>query len=445
MLISNHIEFISVLYIIFSAIGMISIIKNIYKTHRITIMSMCRVMYIMILCVVPALILYGQAEGINIVRNISFEARYLWTFYAQLVLTVIGYIIFNFGYSIKQRNGKEHSNGGSQNLIVTAIVFSMLSLVSLFLWASGYNGITGLLTNANAIRAGWLSSSNSFAFFKHFVPLSLLASWMLFNSLLRKTIKNISRKIIGILFLVCDILISSIYIQANDGRLLLAVYILLFFIIYLKYKYEVEAQNMAPIVIRFGVILIIVLFILFNADTILRYLRGQTIVSTGDSGILQTLSGEFSFIVSGTQTALSQWTSGEAKLMIGNDIVNGLFAWIPTSFKPFVLEDVWNYNTKIINSGSYGQSPTSIVAQSFYDLSWIGIIIIPFIYGVLIKKIEKILEARKDNIFFETVYVVLGVYLCKGIAYFSLYNIMINIFFIFIGIAIYSILQRVRL
>ena len=174
-------------------------------------------------------------------------------------------------------------------------------------------------------------------------------------------------------------------------------------------------------------------------------MKNESYESSSNSGIVETLSKEFSFIVSGTQNAMIENSTMSGNFMIINDVVNGVFAWLPTSLKPIILEDVWDYNTRILNTGGYGQSPTSIVAQSIYDLSFLGIIIIPVIYGMLIRKFEKALEKRKGNFFYDTVYVVLGYYLCKGIPYFSFYNIMINTFFIFIAIFIYNTVHKIKL
>lgn len=444
MLVNSHLTIVIVLNIVFSIASIISVIRDIYKSQKITIMYMCRIMYIGILCVVPALILYGQMNGVKVIKAISFEHENVWTFYVQFILTVIGYFVLNFGYNIKPRIIKQQRIKDSQNIIFTTIVFSLISVVSLFMWASGYGGISNLLENANAIRSGFVSSSNSTAFFKHFVPLALLTSWMLFSLLMRKNVKKFAYKIAAILLLIINVCVSSIYLQANDGRFLLAAYILLFFLIHIKYLYEVKSVNIIPLFIKLGVVAIIVGTILFNADKILRFMRGDTIIETSGSGIVKTISTEFYFIITGTQKSLLEWFSGDGKLMIVNDVINGLFAWLPTSFKPIILEDVWDYNTRIIEPSSYGQAPTTIVAQSVYDLGLIGIIVIPFLYGMLIKRVEKILEARKNNVFFDTIYVALGFYLCKGIVYFSLYNIMINIFFIFIGAVIYSVLRRFK-
>lgn len=445
MLLDDHLEIIAVLYIVFAVIATISTIIKIARSHKLSIMNMCSAMYIAILCIVPAIILLGYTKGVRATSGIDFAEQYIWTFYLQFVLTVLGYLFLHFGYRIKTREGNAYTGFAKQKTLLISVIFTALSLISLILWASGYGGVIELIAKANQIRASFVTSTNSFTFFKHLVPLSLMASWMLFNVLIRNGAKGFLRKVGVFILLVCDIMLSSIYIQANDGRMLLAVYVFLFFVLYFKYQYETKRANITPMLLKFGIAFVVTMSILFNADAIFSVIDKKSHESCSNSGIVETLSKEFSFIISGTQKAMIENSTGGGKLMIVNDVVNGVFAWLPTSLKPIILEDVWEYNTRILDTGGYGQSPTSIIAQSIYDLGFLGIVFIPVIYGMLIRKLEKIVEKRKGNIFYDTVYVVLGYYLCKGIPYFSIYNIMMNTFFIVLAILIYNIVHKIKL
>lgn len=444
MPIDSHMAINALLYIIFSLIALISIVAEIAQSRKLSIMNMCNAMYIVSLCIMPAIILGGYSYGLSFTSGILLNKQNIWTFYVQFVLTVLGYLFLQFGHRINTKEKHIYNGSSRQKVLFVSIIFTFISWISLYLWASGYGGIDDLISMANQIRAGFVSSTNSFAFFKHFVPLSLLASWMMFNFLIRKESKGILKRMVVLILLVCDVLLSIIYIQANDGRLLLAVYVFLFFVLYFKYQYEVKQGGIPSMLIKLSVAFIIAIFILFNADTILVMIKNGAYISRGNTSIIKTITKEFSFIISGTQNAMIHNSNENGKLMIINDLVNGAFAWLPTSLKPVILEDVWDYNTRILNMGGYGQSPTSIVAQSIYDLSFFGIAIIPTIYGALINLFENILEKHKGNVFYDTIYVVLGYYLCKGIPYFSLYNIMVNTFFIFVAIVIYNIVHKVR-
>lgn len=149
--------------------------------------------------------------------------------------------------------------------------------------------------------------------------------------------------------------------------------------------------------IKFGIVFIIAISILFNTEAILSVIKNEAYESSCKLNIVETISKEFLFIAFGTQNAMIEDSIGN--WMIVNDIINDVFAWLPTSLKPIILEDVWDYNTLILNIGDYGQSPTFIFAQSIYDLSILEMIIILVMYGMLIKKFEKTLEKRKGNVF----------------------------------------------
>lgn len=275
----------------------------------------------------------------------------------------------------------------------------------------------------------------------------MLAAFLVFNKLVvTKDAKNNTELICLIVLFVISVIISVVYILANDGRMLAGIFIMLFFLLLIKNEYEVKKKSLKKIVFRAVILIAIVVAIILNADNIFRIMREDEILtSTNDDTFFQTISGEFSFIVSSLQTAIMKRTDGTASLTILNDVVNGIFAWLPTSLKPIILPDVWDYNTQLINAGTYGQSPTTIVSQSIYDLGIVGVVVIPTLYGVLVKKIENILDSYQENPFTTTVYIVLGFYLGKGMVYFSAYNIMMNIFFIVIGSIIFTVFNKVTI
>ena len=228
--------------------------------------------------------------------------------------------------------------------------------------------------------------------------------------------------------------------------MLAGVFILLFVLISIKNSYEVKGIKVSKLIIRSIILITIVFILILNSESFFALFRKTTGEEKSESlGFVGTVTKEFSFIVSGLQSAFKTRINGTAGLMIKNDLINGIFAWLPTSLKPITLVDVWDYNTTLLASGSYGQSPTSIIAQSVYDLGMPGVLFIPFFYGFLIKKIENLLAAHVNSTFYNTIYLVLGYYLAKGIAYFSMYNIMMNIFFIVIAILVYTIFKKFSL
>lgn len=442
-----HLILIICIYSIFAIWAISEIVKNIRKFHNITIMSLCKLMYIITLVIVP-IITYCVFISGNNVSTLSYEDKNLWTLYVIVLYTIIAYCMFLVGYKIKQREYVEKYNTNQSKLIVVITILMTFSIVSLILWASGFGGINQLLINANSIRAGFITSSGNRAFFKHFVPMAMIVSFLTFNYLFIEKIHNLFKERVYVLVLFAvSVVISILFILANDGRMLAGVYIGLFFLLTIKNDYEVKQKSLKSIVLKLLILSVIAIILIINADEIFRLMKGERVIATTVTpkrNIFSSIAYEFSFTLTGAQEALLSHANGTGMYTICNDIVNGIFAWLPTSVKPIILTDVWDYNTLLLNTGVHGQAPTSIIAQSVYDLGIIGILFIPCIYGMIIRKIERLLTAYKNNLFTNTIYIVLGFYLAKGIAYFSMYNIMMNVFFIAVACIIYQVLQKVK-
>lgn len=441
----THLPIIILIYLLFALGAFILELRNVLRSNKITIIFMCRILYIVSLMVLPALIYWGHLLEVRS-TIIRYEDNLVWTFYVQFILTVIGYLMMNFGYRVKQRQIRPKEQLSAYRITTSAVIFLIISAVSLVLWASAYGGIATLLENAEWIRAGAVEAQNSFTFFKHFVPISMLASYLLFYLLLTKVEMGTAKKLFTVALLVVAMALSALYLQAHDGRLLLVTYVLLFFLLYFRHQSEQKQVSLRKLLPKTVPVLIIGVLILFNADAILNWLRGteEDSVTSDSWNFFNTVTKEFSFIVAGTQKAIMEAASGEGKLMIVNDVVDGLFAWFPTALKPIEVESVWTYNTQLITPGATATNPTSMVAQSVYDLGFLGILVIPMFFGMLVKKVERILDSYGDNVFVCTVYAALGFNLCRMTAYFSLYTFMIETFYIFLGIVIYSVLQRVK-
>ncbi|MBS7173923.1 O-antigen polymerase [Blautia sp.] len=449
LMLEMHLIYIIFIYSVFTFWSLYGIINNVRKYHSITIMSLCKLMYIITLAIVP-IITYGVYLRGNNVSTLSYDERDVWTLYVIAVYTVIAYIMFIFGYKIKQRQYQEKYGSNQSEIIVLITILMIISIVSLILWSSGFGGINQLLINANSVRAGFITSLGNKAFFKHFVPMAMIVSFLTFNYLfIDKADNSTQEKVYVWVSFLISIIISVLFILANDGRMLAGVYVGLFFLLVIKNDYEVKQKSLKSIVLKMLVLSALALVVIINADEIFRIMKGEKVIvaATTDSekDIFSSIAYEFSFTLTGAQEAILSHARGYGNYTLWNDIVNGIFAWLPTSIKPVMLTDVWDYNTSLLNTGVYGQAPTSMIAQSIYDLGMFGILFIPCVYGVVVRKIEKILTSYKNNLFASTIYIVLGFYLAKGITYFSLYNIMMNVFFIVVACIVYKSLQKIRI
>lgn len=446
-MIDIHLIIIIAIYSVFAIISSIGIIRNIKKTHSISIMSLCRIMYVATLVLIP-IITFGTYLNGDSVSTLHYTSEYIWTFYVMALFTIVAYCFFNLGYKIKQPRHHAQGDISKRGFLILISLLMILSIVSLVLWAKGFGGIQQLIEMANSIRAGFITSSSNTAFFKHFVPTAMVVSLLTFQYLfIAKKKSSLLEKIYVFVLFALSVFVSLIYILANDGRMLAGVYIALFFLAIIKNDYEVKNKRFSSVSVKVIFLCVLAIILILNADPIFRTIRGEkmaAVVAETNGGVFSSLVQEFSFTLSSIQEALIARTRGIAKLMIGNDLINGLFAWLPTSIKPVILQDVWDYNTMLLNTGGYGQAPTTIVAQSVYDLGFLGIFILPFIYGLIVKKVERGLDGDKNNLFANTIYLVLGFYLAKGLPYFSCYNIMMNIFFVVVAWLLYKVLQKLK-
>jgi len=409
-------------------------IRRVAKTHSILMISLNNIFFAFFLCGFPAL--YFS------------EVKYSPDFSMQLmsfVLTLISYISIQYGYVSVKTKPKKSEKYKKCNITKLASVLMIISVVSLIMYASGYGGIASLMVQANSIRSSNLISENSYTFFKHFIPLTIIASLLVYNAIfVERTVKNPLRFwLLFFLLLVPSVIISIVYIIANDGRALAGMYLIFFILIAIKYLYDNRKITLTKLFGYLGCSLILGWIFIIGSEALMEQARGGVVAGgvEDNNGFSEKLIKEFSFLVSGLLSSIEYIDYTTDRYMFFNDTMNGVFAWLPTSLKPIQLPDVWDINTELIDNTAYGQYPTSIVAQSYYDLGILGVILIPMLWGKFIKIIENFFSNHK-NIIFSTLYMVVAFYFGKSMLYFSLYNIMMNIFFIVMTFIIYKFLNR---
>jgi len=412
-------------------------VRRVAGSNRIKMITICGAIYGILCCIIPGLILFNE-KGIQCQSSNNLIPLY------SLFLTIVCYISLQIGYKFGGRETKEEETTkiySVNNMLLTATIFLIISVFALYQWSSGYGGITQTIMLGSQIRASSVLSHNAFTFFKHFVPLSILSSLLIFTEclILKKRTHNIIYKTYAFLIFTVSVIISLIYIIANDGRTLAGAYILFYVLIFIKYKFEIEEKSIVRIsIILLCVVGIIWTIIIKSEEWFAIYRQEDYDIENSRGGFINTLLSEFSFIYTSLYNAIAESFNSTYVYTICNDFVNGIFAWLPTSLKPLTYIDVWDYNTKLINTGGYGQIPVNIVGQTYYDLGILGVMLIPAIYAWIIRKIEIKLDNDKMTTLGLVIYVVLGFYFGKSMAYFSVYNIMINIFYIVIGLLLYN-------
>lgn len=406
--------------------------RKVSRSRKITFGTFCFSFFAVFCCIIPGLTIW-DGDLSRCIRHSEFYAAI--SYFITLICCISAYLGYNTGRSHYKSKRKERLDDiNSRNITATAVILLIISIISLYLYTSGYGGIIQTMMSGGQIRASFIQSENQFTFFKHFIPLSIISSLLIYTDIFIK--KNKKKIFFKILLLIVSIIISLIYIMANDGRLLAGIYLLLFIIINLKYKFEVKRTSLKKMIFGGLFVCVIIFFVIIQSESWFSAIRNVTSVSTDKRTILDTILGEFNFIYVGLHTAIYYQINSNIDFVIVNDFVNGLFAWLPTSLKPIIYEDVWDFNTKLINDGGYGQSPVNIVGQSVYDLGLIGAFLIPFLYTYIVGKLENIFINNYSTVGL-VFFCVIGFYLGKAMMYSSFYNIMMNVFFIAIAWMVY--------
>lgn len=422
----------AILYIATGLLCLVCETKRILKERRLSMIAISLFFFGFLCCIIPGLIVYNNYE----IKNSSNSDFVILTSY---ILTLITYISLRIGYFHERRKvahiNEQIHREGNKNILLSAFVFLCVSFIALYLWSSGYGGLLSVMLLGNQIRASFVESTNSFMFFKHLVPISIVSSLLMYTELFVNNSRE--HRFLKYILLLVSIIISLIYIIANDGRMLAGTYFLYFILISFKKKFEIEKQPVASIMLRSTLVIVFIFFIILSSERWFSNLRELEASSSESKTIIDVFMSEFHFIVSGLYSSINDSFNGIYHFTIFNDLLNGVFAWLPTSLKPIILDDVWDINTNILNDDGYGQSPTSIVAQSFYDLHILGVVVIPYFYARVIAKIEKALDGNTST-FGLVLYTTLAFYFGKGMAYFSIYNIMINLFFIVFSWILYK-------
>ena len=405
----------ALLFVILGVLILIYCYINVNKNQVVTVYIFC--------CVFFSIMAFASATYLYC--NDSDEIIDIYSFIA----VIIAFICFLVGYNIAKTKKQvfNYSIVEVSKFNYRVILLILLSAAALYLYSQQYGGIAKTMILGNAIRSN-NAGHNSMAFLKHFIPVCVTASVYLFSYI------YLSKNKIGIIrrtFMLCLLGISTIltimYILANDGRLMVGYFLLAMMIVVIKFKVEYAKVNLFKYTIITLLGFFFVWSVMVGSEKIMREQAGGTFQSESRN-FVESFGNELSFVERGFEAAVTKNDS----YMIYNDVINGIFAWLPTSLKPIKLEDVWDYNTRLIDSTAIGQFPCSLIAQSYYDLNIIGLFIIPFLYGIFIRLVEKILT-KKDNIFAYSTYILCCLYLGKAIMYFSMYNIMMNIFFIVIS------------
>lgn len=447
--------FLFLICVICTLIYTICTVRELYHKKEITGFFIASAMYDLVFGILPTIIvaqLLWDGDEIRFLQGIldlTSDGIYALIYY--YLLSFLGFAILYLSYHSKinirfkavsnQVDKSSLKNNSSRNFLLLSWISLLVGIISLYLWSSAYGSIFNLIVEANAVRSGVGSVTNSLAFFKHPARLVLICSFLFFTYLFKNksSKKQLFYKFYGFIGLLIALSGSILFLLANDGRLTIVLYILAILWLSTAGKKIHHIQRMV-----FGGIgvIFISLFLLNEMDSITHFIRFGEWIDNGKS-LASSMIHELSFLPLGAQTSILAGWNNEVGLTFFDDLVTGLCAWLPSSLKPSGYDDVWSINTILIwgdLSLSHGQYPCSFITQAYYDLRVIGIVLYSWGAGKVLKRIDH-WSFDDSSLLTISLKAVIMEFILRGVAYFSFYDIMLGLFPIVIVIILSTMLQ----
>ncbi|WP_431471803.1 oligosaccharide repeat unit polymerase [Nonlabens sp. SCSIO 43208] len=263
---------------------------------------------------------------------------------------------------------------GNKNLpTVFILIIFFLSLIGLFLYIRGFGSISSAIANANLVRSGYyldVSDGNtSHTFFFRFIFLALIPLlYFYFN-------KKISNSLRYPIIVGCFIILGILYFFLSPGRQSIFDLILIFIFATMLGKRQVINKK----ILFFGILVFFLLPIL-NSFFIERSFNSINY----SNSILEVILNEFGF----PYYSLSHAINENYSYFYFSDFLSGSFGRIfPSSWNPGIESS--NYlNSSYMLGRSVKSIPPGILAQGFYSLGFVGIIIVSFFTGIIFKVLD---------------------------------------------------------
>lgn len=439
---NNAIYLLSWLYLFLAIIYTTIEIFYINRCKEIKVITLIRGMYCIIYGYTPAILhsyVYNYGYFETPYNLIDYSSDGIYILYILMVLSIVGYMSINFGYFISNKKSKKFLKKKKQfkevddeSLFKAGVFMLLVGTTSLILWSNAYGGPIRVLEYADQLRAGFIDTYNPWSVLMRFCPLTSFATYI-FASL---WVKN-KCKFKYIFFATVGAIVTTLYNLASSSRL----QFILFFTILIIVVNETKRVylNKKINISKYIILCIVALIFMSSAESIMSLIQtGKRSVDVSyNISIFKVLREEFFFPTISGQTSIEAHNNGVVSFRIIKDLFSGILAWLPSRFRPDSIQRLEALNTYLIyGTTMYGYMPTDLISVSIYDLGYVGIIFIPATLGYIAKKVDNFFKYRDKNSYTIIIYTLISFYFVKGIAYSDIANIMLNIFFIVIGIII---------
>ncbi len=277
-------------------------------------------------------------------------------------------------YMLKERTIRILSK--EYNLLVAIGLFlALLSLASIFIYASQFGGIQRAIEAADAVRSGhgdeyWISKQYIFVY--RFIPFSILSIIIYF---LLEDNRGFWRW--SILWIGLGVALFSRFSLFKSKQAIIE-----FLLLYLFY---LSLKNRKSYLFHFGILFV---FAIFFIPALESYLDTGKFTISNASNIFQSILNMLSFF-NFDQTSLEFALHKNYDFVYFEGVISGLRGKIiPISWLTNMNANTIFTNTFYFYGFKEAIVPPGIVAFGFYNLSVLGVIIVAFLSGFLVKKID---------------------------------------------------------
>lgn len=436
------------------AFGMLALIFGVYciwyeiggilENRRITVGNLFLLMYGVTYGVILALILFldscfgYQVTGIR--YGIDYTGRGILYLFVWFLFAVAGYVMVRFGSRITLREKKENAPRLPDRDVPvafqwTAVICLVVGGVCFYLWARGWGGIRNLILNAASIRNGSYAGKNSMAYFAK--PAQVVTAVSVMCILLCQ--RGYHRGWNGVLA-VLSVGLSLLYLLAKDGRMGMAMYILVVLFVLLGLFEENEHvlrkfRTLIPLFLLF-------VFVVLTMNSVTYFIRNGHFRQDSTGSVGDTVLKELMYIYASGQAAVKQLLTSRSPLLIFHDLGKALFAWVPSALTPNGLVDIWKYNTQLVGGSAVKfQIPCDLITTSLYDLGMLGPILIPAFWGKVITWLEERHQAH-GGMMSQTLYYASSMQLVRLVNYCCLHYSVAAVFHLALAWGVYRLLCR---
>ena len=426
--------------LMFGIISLIYEILDIKKRKSIRIINVFGLMYCLTYGFFTSIIMLSYEFTEKQFRRIVYTNTMLNSLWVWLVLALVGYFIIRFVYELKPtKPNLKHKSAtlesdirDCQRLLITSLVCLIIGIISLFLWSYAYGGIFELIKVANTVRSGNNEIKNSLAFFKHPARIVTLVSYVSIILIQKKYKRNLN-----VFLFVVSFIFSILYLFASDGRLSMAMYLVI--LILIGFRIFTDNTKFNKKIFLLCITAIFALMLIMRMDFITNYIRTGDNLDADSNFVFDSILDEFAYVIVAGQNSSNLWLTEGSPFLIVHDIMSGIFAWFPSFIKPGDFINIWDYNTQSCQMTNLysGQWPTDFVSTSIYTLGLFGIFVFGAFWGRVIRQIDE--QRNNNSLFFDVVYYSLSMAFLRLVDYCMLYNFILGIFYIFVAFVVWKI------